>query len=40
MPKGTPSTPRLQDVAEAAGVSIATASRSLSGAPGVSENVA
>lgn len=31
---------RLQDVAEAAGVSIATASRSLSGAPGVSETVA
>jgi LacI family transcriptional regulator len=31
---------RLQDVAEAAGVSIATASRSLSGAPGVSEVVA
>ena len=31
---------RLQDVAEAAGVSIATASRSLSGAPGVSESVA
>lgn len=40
MPKGTPSSPRLQDVAEAAGVSIATASRSLSGAPGVSEGVA
>jgi len=31
---------RLQDVAEAAGVSIATASRSLAGAPGVSEAVA
>ena len=31
---------RLQDVAEAAGVSIATASRSLSGATGVSETVA
>ena len=31
---------RLQDVAEAAGVSIATASRSLSGAAGVSETVA
>jgi LacI family transcriptional regulator len=31
---------RLQDVADAAGVSIATASRSLSGAPGVSESVA
>jgi LacI family transcriptional regulator len=31
---------RLQDVAERAGVSIATASRSLSGAPGVSETVA
>ncbi len=31
---------RLQDVAEAAGVSIATASRSLSGASGVSESVA
>lgn len=31
---------RLQDVAEEAGVSIATASRSLSGAPGVSESVA
>lgn len=31
---------RLQDVAEAAGVSIATASRSLSGAAGVSESVA
>lgn len=31
---------RLQDVAEAAGVSMATASRSLSGAPGVSESVA
>ena len=31
---------RLLDVAEAAGVSIATASRSLSGAPGVSESVA
>ncbi|WP_210438834.1 LacI family DNA-binding transcriptional regulator [Nocardioides xinjiangensis] len=31
---------RLQDVAEAAGVSIATASRSLSGSPGVSETVA
>ena len=31
---------RLQDVAEAAGVSIATASRSLSGANGVSESVA
>jgi LacI family transcriptional regulator len=31
---------RLQDVATAAGVSIATASRSLSGAPGVSESVA
>src|SRR6478609_1388837 len=40
MPKGTPSSPRLQDVAEAAGVSIATASRSLSGASGVSEGVA
>jgi LacI family transcriptional regulator len=32
--------PRLQDVAEAAGVSIATASRSLSGASGVSQSVA
>ncbi|TYL45387.1 LacI family transcriptional regulator [Nocardioides sp. BGMRC 2183] len=31
---------RLQDVATAAGVSIATASRSLSGAPGVSDTVA
>lgn len=31
---------RLQDVAEAAGVSLATASRSLSGAAGVSESVA
>lgn len=31
---------RLKDVADAAGVSIATASRSLSGAPGVSETVA
>ncbi|QZY29639.1 LacI family DNA-binding transcriptional regulator [Nocardioides coralli] len=31
---------RLQDVAEAAGVSLATASRSLSGASGVSESVA
>jgi LacI family transcriptional regulator, galactose operon repressor len=31
---------RLQDVAEAAGVSIATASRALSGTPGVSETVA
>ena len=31
---------RLQDVAEEAGVSLATASRSLSGAPGVSEAVA
>ena len=40
MPKGPVTSPRLQDVAEAAGVSIATASRSLSGATGVSEPVA
>lgn len=40
MPKGAATSPRLQDVAEAAGVSIATASRSLSGSPGVSEVVA
>lgn len=40
MPKGSVSSPRLQDVAEASGVSIATASRSLSGSPGVSEQVA
>lgn len=33
-------TPRLQEVAESAGVSLATASRSLSGSPGVSESVA
>lgn len=40
MSKGQMTGPRLQDVAEAAGVSIATASRSLSGASGVSESVA
>ena len=40
MAKGPATSPRLQDVAEAAGVSIATASRSLSGATGVSESVA
>lgn len=40
MPKGPVTSPRLQDVAEAAGVSIATASRSLSGATGVSASVA
>jgi LacI family transcriptional regulator len=40
MGKDRTSTLRLQDVAEAAGVSIATASRSLSGASGVSESVA
>ena len=38
--KGRTSVLRLQDVADAAGVSIATASRSLSGSPGVSEEVA
>ncbi len=37
---GRPRTLRLLDVADAAGVSIATASRSLTGAPGVSESVA
>lgn len=40
MPKERTATLRLQDVAEQAGVSLATASRSLSGAPGVSEAVA
>ena len=40
MAKERTATLRLQDVAEAAGVSIATASRSLSGASGVSESVA
>ncbi|GAA5108730.1 LacI family DNA-binding transcriptional regulator [Alloalcanivorax gelatiniphagus] len=40
MSRGPTTSPRLQDVAEAAGVSIATASRSLSGATGVSEPVA
>ncbi len=40
MNRGSITSPRLQDVAEAAGVSIATASRSLSGATGVSQSVA
>jgi LacI family transcriptional regulator len=40
VPKERTASLRLQDVAEQAGVSLATASRSLSGAPGVSEAVA